>query len=141
MRKHAWAFEATIQCITYLYNFCYWKVQFLWCTFQTHFSMGRFKIVPFIIVFHLTWPIQGCKCFDFTKLYLIWRPDHKSRIWKKYIYFFHYHLNLFICCKAKLKVKLIFYRMSLFYRISFFTEWIFFNRINFLKGDTNIYFK
>ena len=41
MRKRARAFEATIQCITFLYTFCHWKVQFLWCTFQTHFSIGR----------------------------------------------------------------------------------------------------
>ena len=32
--------------------------------------------------------------------------------------------------------------MRLFYRMNFFTEWIFFLReLNFLKRDTNIYFK
>ena len=34
---------------------------------------------------------------DFTKLYLIWIQDYKIRIWKNI--FFHYYLNLFICCK------------------------------------------
>ena len=36
----------------------------------------------------------------------------------------------------------MFYRMRLFYRMNFFTELIFFLReLNFLKRDTNIYFK
>ena len=74
------------------------------------------------------------ECFDFRKLYLIWGPDYKSRIWKKYFYSYHYHLNLFIRCKTKLKIKFIFYWMSLFkqneyyYRVKFL-----FNRINFFE--------
>ena len=104
------------------------------------------KIVPLLVIFHLTQLIQGCEYFDFTKLYLIGRPDYKSRISKKHI-FFHYHLNLFICCKTKLKIKFMFYRMRLFYRINFFTELIFFNRIElFERGykylfQTNNFFK
>ena len=31
--------------------------------------------------------------------------------------------------------------MRLFYRMNFFAEWIFSTELNFLKGDTNIYFK
>ena len=33
---------------------------------------------------------------------------------KKTLTFFHYHLNLFICCKTKLKTKFIFYRINSF---------------------------
>ena len=33
---------------------------------------------------------------------------------KKPLIFFHYHLNLFICCKTKLKTKFIFYRINSF---------------------------
>ena len=55
--------------------------------------------------------------------------------------FFHYHLNLFICCKAKLKIKLIFYKMSLFYRMNFLQSEIFFSRIKFFERGNNIYFK
>ena len=43
-------------------------------------------------------------------------------------------------CRTKLKIKIVFYRMSLFYRINFFSEWIFLTEFNFLKGDTNINF-
>ena len=56
--------------------------------------------------------------------------------------FFHYHINLFICSKNKLKIKFIFYRMSSFYRINFFYRLKFFlTDWNFLKRDTNIYFE
>ena len=56
--------------------------------------------------------------------------------------FFHYHINLFICSKNKLKIKFIFYRMSSFYRINFFYRLKFFlTDRNFLKRDTNIYFE
>ena len=37
MRKRERAFVATIQCITFSCGFCYYKVQFFWCTSQTHF--------------------------------------------------------------------------------------------------------
>ena len=47
---------------------------------------------------------------------------------KKMLLFFHYHLNLFICCKARLKIQFIFSRMNLFYRINCFTEWLFFKQ-------------
>ena len=56
--------------------------------------------------------------------------------------FFHYHLNLFLCCKTKLKIKFMFYTMRLFYRMNFFLQSEFFlTELNFLKRDTNIYFK
>ena len=61
---------------------------------------------------------------------------------KQILIFFHYHLNLFICCKSKLTVKFMFYRMRLFYRMNYFNRVIFFlTELNFFKGDTNIYFK
>ena len=45
-------------------------------------------------------------------------------------------------CKTKLKIKYKFYRMRLFYRMNFFCRVKFFlTELNFLKGDTNIYFK
>ena len=40
MWEHARAFAATISCITFWCSFCHYKVQFLWCTFQTRFDMG-----------------------------------------------------------------------------------------------------
>ena len=53
-----------------------------------------------------------------------------------FIFFFHYHLNLFICCKTKLKIKLIFYWMSLFKQNEYFYRANFFLiELNFLKGD------
>ena len=54
--------------------------------------------------------------------------------------YFKYHLNLFICCKTKLKIKFMFYRMRLFYRMNFFAERIFLTELNFLKENTNICF-
>ena len=41
MRKRAWVFAATIYCITFWYRVCRYKVQFLWCSFQTRFGTGR----------------------------------------------------------------------------------------------------
>ena len=35
----------------------------------------------------------------------------------------------------------MFYKVRLFYRMSFFKESIFLTELNFLKGDTNSYFK
>ena len=40
MRERARGFAATIYCITFWFSFCYYKVQFLWYTFQMHFLMG-----------------------------------------------------------------------------------------------------
>ena len=43
------------------YSFCHYILQFLWCTFQTHFAMGnkafpkssfQNRIVPFLVIFH-----------------------------------------------------------------------------------------
>ena len=79
---------------------------------------------------------------DFTRLYLIWRPHYKSRIWKIYFYFFHHDLNLFICCKTKLKIKFIFHWMSLFKQNEFFYRLEFpLTELNFLKEDENICFE
>ena len=45
-------------------------------------------------------------------------PNLKTRLQeqnqKETLIFFHYHLNLFICCKTKLKTKFIFYRINSF---------------------------
>ena len=54
---------------------------------------------------------------------------------KKILIFYHYHLNLFICCKTKLKMKFMHHnafvlKNEFLYRVNFF-----------LKGDANIYFK
>ena len=41
MRECAMTFAATIQCVTFWYSFCHYKVQFLWCTFQMNFGIGK----------------------------------------------------------------------------------------------------
>ena len=48
----------------------------------------------------------------------------------------------YFCCKIKLKIKFFFYRMSLFYKQNefFYREKFFLTELNFMKGDTNIYF-
>ena len=86
--------------------------------------------------------------FRFCKAILNLKTRLQEQNQKKTLIFFHYHLDLFICCKTKLKtkfifhrmysfaafeqpyfccktklkIKLIFYRMSLFYKTNFFTE-------------------
>ena len=108
--------------------------------------------------------------FRFYKTMLNLKTRLQEQNQKKIFIFFHYHLNhLFICsktkleikyifyrmnsfatfeqpyfcCKTKLKIKLIFYRMSLFYIQNefFYKQKFFFTELNFLKRDTNIYFK
>ena len=80
--------------------------------------------------------------FLFYKTILNLKTRFQEQNLKKIIFIiFHYYLNRFICCKTKLKIKFMFYRMRLFYRMNFFTKWIFLTELNFLKGDTNIYFK
>ena len=64
----------------------------------------------------------------------------------KQILFFHYHLNLLIFCKTKLKIKFIrihvLQNAFVLQNEFFLTERIFFlTELNFLKGGTNIYFK
>ena len=54
--------------------------------------------------------------------------------------YFHYHLNLFVCYKTKLKIKYVL-QNAFVLQNNFFAEWIFFNRIKFFQGDANIYFK
>ena len=60
---------------------------------------------------------------------------------KKILIFFHYRLNLIICCKTKLKIEFIFYRMSLFYKWIFFTEWNFLNRFKFSEREYRYLFQ
>ena len=64
--------------------------------------------------------------FRFYKTVLNLKTRLQEENLKKILIFFHYRLNLLICCKTKLKIKFIFYRMSLFYRMKFFTELNFF---------------
>ena len=123
----------------------------MWCTFQTHFSIGKrhfqnmfLKLKQFhslsSFISHIAYIEVWMFRFYKTMLNVKFRLQEQNL--KNILIFFHYHLNLFICCKTKLKKKFIFYRMSLSYRMIFFTEWIFFlTELNFLKGDTNIYFK
>ena len=81
--------------------------------------------------------------FRFYKTILNLKTRLQEQNQKKILTFFHYHLNLFICCKTKLKIKFIFYRMSLFYKQNefFYRVKFFLTELNFMKGDTNIYFK
>ena len=80
--------------------------------------------------------------FRFYKTILNLKTRLQEQNLKKILIFFHYHLNLFICCKTKLKIKFIFYWMSLFKQNECFYRVIFFwTELNFLKGDTNIYFE
>ena len=81
--------------------------------------------------------------FRFYKAILNLKTRLQEQNLKKILIFFHYHLNLFICCKTKLKIKFIFYRMSLFYKQNefFYRVKFFLTELNFMKGDTNIYFK
>ena len=80
--------------------------------------------------------------FRFYKTMLNLKTRLQEQNLKQILIFFHYHLNLFICCKTKLKIKFMFYRMRLFYKINVFNRVNFFlTELNFLKRDTNIYFK
>ena len=81
--------------------------------------------------------------FRFYKTILNLKTRLQEQNQKKMLIFFHYYLNLFICWKTKLKIRFIFYRMSLFYKQNeFFYECNFFlTELNLMKGDTNIYFK
>ena len=122
----------------------------MWCTFQTHFSMGTrhfqnmiLKLKQFLSLPSFIWQlIIGVWMFRFYKTILNLKTRLKAQNLKKILIYFHHHLNLFNCCKTKLKIKLMFCRIRLFYRMNFFAEWTFFlTELNFLKGDTNIYFK
>ena len=52
--------------------------------------------------------------FRFYKTILNVKTRLQEQNHEKIIRFFQYHLNLFICCKTKLKIKFIFYRMNSF---------------------------
>ena len=54
-------------------------------------------------------------CFLFPAKLIL----QNTYIYEKILIFFHYHLNLFICCKTKLKIKFVLDRMI------FFAEWFF----------------
>ena len=79
------------------------------------------KVAPLFVIFDLTviW------MFRFYKTVLNLKTRLQEQNLKKILIFFHYCLNLFICCKTKWKIKFIFYRMSLFYRF-------FFSRVKFI---------
>ena len=80
--------------------------------------------------------------FRFYRTILNLKARLQEQNLKKTLIFFHYHLNLFICCKTKSKIKVIFYWMSLFKQNKFFYRVNFLlTKLNFLKGDINIYFE
>ena len=115
----------------------------MWCTFQTHFSMKRrhfpnmiLRLKLFLSLSSFIWPtLYWGVSVSILQNYSSFEDQITRAKSKKHLYFFHYHLNLLICCKTELKIKFI------------FTEWIFLQseffltELNFLKGDTNIYFK
>ena len=112
-------------------TFCHEKVQLLGCIF--HFSMGGRHFQNMFLSsspYHLSFDIayKGVWMFLFYKTILNLKTRLLKQNLKKILLFFHYHLNLFICCKAKLKIQFIFSRMNLFYRINCFTEWLFFKQ-------------
>ena len=77
--------------------------------------------------------------FGFYKTMLNLKTRLQEQNLKKIFIFFHYHLNLFICCKTKIYVLQNAFVLKL--KNEFFYTAILFNRIKFLKGDKNIYFK
>ena len=62
-----------------------------------------------------------------------WFEDQITRVEsEKMLIFFCYHLNLFIYCKTKLRIKSYFLQNDFFYRMKcFFTEWNCFTRLKF----------
>ena len=72
--------------------------------------------------------------FRFYKTILNLKTRLQEQNLTKIRIFFHYHLNLFICCKTKSKIKLIFYWMRLFKQNDFFCRVKFFlNEIKFFE--------
>ena len=59
MRKCARAFASTIYCVTIWYSFCHYKVQFSWCTFQTHFGMGMRHFQKIVLTTKLFLSLQS----------------------------------------------------------------------------------
>ena len=78
--------------------------------------------------------------FRFYKAMLNLKTRLQEQNLKKILIIFHYHLNLFICCKTKLKLKFVLQNVFVVNHDFFYTL-IFLTELNFLKGDTNIYFK
>ena len=133
-----------------VYNFFVYFLPLKSSLFVVHFSNAfqhgkealpkhdsQTTIVPLFVTFHLRQLIQACKCF-YTKF-----EDQIGRAeLQKILTYFHYHLNLYIRCKAKLKIKFMFYRMPLFYRMNFSCGVkIFFNRIKFFERRYKYLFK
>ena len=73
--------------------------------------------------------------FRFYKTMLNLKTRLQEQNLKQILIFFRYHLNLFICCKIKLKIKFMFYRMRLFYKMNFFNRVDFFNRSKFSERE------
>ena len=118
-----------------MYTFCHQKVHFLWCTFQKHLSMGKrhfqnmiLRLKQFLSLSSFIWHswYRGVNV-SILQNYTSFQDQITRAESQKTFKFFHYHLNLFICCKTKLKIQFIFYRMSCF------TEWSFYIEKNFLK--------
>ena len=130
--KDIWGYNLVYNFFVHLLPLKLFKFSFCGVLFKRILSMGRRHFQNMLL--RLRW-FLFFSSFIWHSLY---REDMNFSILH---FFFHYHLNLLICCKTKLKKKFIFYRMSLFYRMNFFTEWFFLTGLNILKGDTNIYFK
>ena len=63
-------YVATIQCINFLYTFCHYKTQFLWCTFQTHFSMRRRQFQNMFLILKYFHSFSPCHLsFDMQLIY------------------------------------------------------------------------
>ena len=77
--------------------------------------------------------------FRFYKTMLNLKTRLQEQNLRKILIFFNYHLNLFICCKTKLKIKLVSQNVFVLKNEFFYTV-IVLTELN-LKGDTNIYFK
>ena len=70
--------------------------------------------------------------FRFYKTILNLKTRLQEQNLKKILIFFHYHLNLFICCKTKLKIKFVL-QNAFVLKNEFFYTVIFVNRIKFFE--------
>ena len=77
--------------------------------------------------------------FRFYKIILNLKTRLQEQNLKKILIFFHYHLNLFICCKTKLKIKFMFTECVCF-KEWFFLQRDFFNRIKFFERGCKCFF-
>ena len=125
-----------------IYNFFVYflpvKSSLLWCTFQTHFSMGRRRFpnmilrLKYFLSFFLWFDLAyiGVWVFRFYKIILHLKTRLQEQNLKKARIFFSLSFKSVHLLQNWIEKKFIFYRVRLFHRMIFFTEWIFLNRIN-----------